>query len=80
MADTAPRLNGHAILASNGKTKRKRVLTGKILVPVSQEMLSQVQDYRFANRFNTLSLAVRELIQIGLDAQAEKQRQERLPL
>lgn len=45
-------------------------LSKRIFIAVSPELLADVEDYRFANRFNSQSGAVRRLIQLGLQAAA----------
>jgi hypothetical protein len=45
----------------------KAVLTEKKLINLSPEMLARVSDYRFDNRINSESEAIRRLIEIGLE-------------
>ena len=70
MADATRRLNGHPALAH--AVERDKRLRSKILVPCSDEMVQRVQDYRFTNRFNSLSGAVRVLIERGLEAEEKR--------
>lgn len=52
---------------------RKKVMATRKPVSLPPELASAVEDYRFANRFNTESEAIRELIELGLEA-AKRQK------
>jgi len=52
------------------------VLTEKKLIAMSPEMVSAINDWRFKNRVNTESEAVRRLIAFALNAQEELARYE----
>jgi len=44
----------------------------KLLFVIPQELLKQIDDFRFANRICSRSEAVRQLIEAGLKAKAKK--------
>lgn len=39
----------------------------KILIQISEKMVSEIDDYRFENRFNSRSEAIRHLLEIALE-------------
>lgn len=55
--------------------EEKEPLDARIIIPVSASLLSEIEDYRFGERFKSQSAAVRKLIELGL--QAEKKRLKR---
>lgn len=44
----------------------------KILFVISHELLEKLRDYRFENRINSMSEAIRKLLEIGLAAAGKK--------
>ncbi|HOF73547.1 MAG TPA: hypothetical protein PK750_06005 [Syntrophales bacterium] len=44
----------------------------KILFVIDRELLERLRDYRFENRINSMSEAIRQLLEIGLAAAAKK--------
>jgi hypothetical protein len=44
----------------------------KILFVIDRELLEKLRDYRFENRINSMSEAIRQLLEIGLAAAAKK--------
>ena len=67
MKQEAPRLNGGTHTDDSAE-----LLTERILVPCSPTLLQRIQDYRFANRYNSQSAAVRKLLELGLEAEKKK--------
>ena len=53
-------------------TKRQRYM-----ISVDDELKQQIEDYRFSQRFNTMSDATQELIKLGLKAFARLQDADR---
>ena len=45
-------------------------ISGRIITPMSQQLLQAIDDYRFANRLPSRADAIRRLIQAGLKAEA----------
>lgn len=44
----------------------------KILFVIDRELLEKLRDYRFENRINSMSEAIRQLLEIGLAAAGKK--------
>lgn len=44
----------------------------KILFVIDKELLEKLRDYRFENRINSMSEAIRQLLEIGLEAAGRK--------
>ena len=66
MTSEAPRLNG---VSDHDDSE---LISEKIVVTMTPSQLKSIQDYRFANRINSQSDAVRRLIQLGLEASERK--------
>lgn len=49
-------------------------LTERVLVPMSKDMVEAIKDYWHANRLDSKSAAVRELIEVGLQAKSRWQK------
>lgn len=49
-------------------------LTERVLVPMSKDMVEAIKDYWHANRLDSKSVAVRELIEVGLQAKSRWQK------
>jgi Arc/MetJ-type ribon-helix-helix transcriptional regulator len=52
-------------------------LTARIFIAVSPAMLSDVEDYRFLNRYKSQSGAVRKLLELGLRTAAWEAQKKR---
>ena len=52
----------------------KAVLDKRLIVPASKSLLEQIADFRFGNRINSQSEAVRHLIKAGLEAESNRQK------
>lgn len=51
------------------------LLTKRVIIPMSEEMASAIQEYRFTNRLESRAAAVRKLITLGLEAdKSQKQK------
>ena len=49
-------------------------LTERVIVPVSKTMLQDITDYRFEQRIESKSEAVRKLIDAGLKAEGKRHK------
>ena len=47
----------------------------RFTITVSEEMLRQIDDFRFTNRYSTRTTAVNELLRLGLEAYEKQQSQ-----
>jgi hypothetical protein len=58
------------------KTKPKQLgdKPERLIFPASKEQSGRIDDYRFANRINTKSEAIRRLIDAGLEAEKKRGR------
>ncbi|SHI55540.1 hypothetical protein SAMN02745216_00139 [Desulfatibacillum alkenivorans DSM 16219] len=46
----------------------------RILLTLDEDLLKRIDDYRFENRINTRSEAMRRLIKIGLEAKQDPEK------
>ena len=49
----------------------------KLLIAISDEMLEEIDDYRFANKYNNRTEAIRAIIQLGLEAGKQNNQNEK---
>ena len=49
-------------------------LTERVIVPVSKSMLQDITDYRFEQRIESKSEAIRKLIEAGLKAEGKRHK------
>lgn len=49
----------------------------RFTITVPEEMLKQIDDFRFANRYATRTQATNELIRLGIEALERKMKEER---
>ena len=66
MKPEAPRLNGHEAHDD------AEAISERIVITLPPALLQSIQDYRFGNRINSQSAAVRRLIELGLEAEKKK--------
>jgi len=48
------------------------VLTERMIFPASKELVEAITDYRFENRINSMSEALRRLVEAGLKVEHKK--------
>lgn len=64
-------LKTEAIRLNGAEHHDSEAITERIVISLPPGLLARVQDYRFANRFNSQSACVRKLLELALDAKAE---------
>ena len=56
------------------ESKPDEHLTERVIVPISKTMLKDITDYRFEQRIESKSEAVRKLIEAGLKAEGKRHK------
>jgi hypothetical protein len=59
-------------MAQKQQQQQDDQLTERIIFPASKELVQQIADYRFENRIESRSEAIRRLIEAGLKAESKR--------
>jgi Arc/MetJ-type ribon-helix-helix transcriptional regulator len=65
------KLEARRLSNGNSTDHDDEAITERIVISLPPGLLARVQDYRFANRYNSQSACVRKLLELALDAETK---------